>query len=364
MKKITRRDALRNGTAGLFAVGVAGLAGCTASIPGMGDDGATVTNWLANPSFDDVFVGEEYEEQLDEFEVEDSEVTDLNFDYLVPEAVFDNEQELNGLDLVERYGSSLRTTIGVPAMETDWALEQQTSWSFDYSYEQEFGGGETSQSDDQISIETTIIGGSFEPDDVVYELEEWVEDQYPDGVADERELSSEGEYEGYELYYLEVQHQAFAINSSHIIEVSGDGNTDSIAAIESVLDTRWDSGADSRWAEGTDFEDVFAQYDPGHRSRGQLTLEPFSVDDFEGIEEWLDGFIGSITSYEIDGATSDVTQLYAYENERDASVDDLREFVENNRDIGEEFETLEDFSVADEGSILVVTGTVRTSTID
>ena len=61
----------------------------------------------------------------------------------------------------------------------------------------------------------------------------------------------------------------------------------------------------------------------------------------------------AIAADEFDGETSD-------HHEGDADSEALRDHVESNRNIGDRWGTMSDYSVSDEGRTLVLTGTVRT----
>ena len=394
MKDITRREALRNGTAGLFAVGTAGLAGCTGSIPGVGSsyDGPTLENWLIEPSvsaaFDDDGAAEYWKEQreddtsigqvLDDVTVT-GEVTSREFYYIVPEAIFDHEEERSGLGRLAG-GSSFRDTIGISEHDTDWYLRQR----FDYEYEHEYSYADENDPEPETSteeIQMEIVSASFDRDDVEYHLDRAIgrlDDEDDDVDID---LVNEGSYEDHELWVFEVddgdveQRQAvYAVGDSHVIEIAAttehggfsddDPPTyiDTVDLLEQVLDARWHG--DGRWVDTDDGTELLEQYETG--SWGGITEELTEsdgddTDDDGSVAAWEDGLVGSVYAVDLDGSTSEYTQIYLYQNERNASVDDLRDHVETNQNRGSEFQHLEDISISEEGRVLVLTGTQPTS---
>lgn len=118
---ISRRNFIRNGTAGAAAVGLAGLAGCTSSLPFIGDDSSFEGDaWLFAPSFSDVQdlqpLVADYSEFSDPALEEAKLREDRGFDYVVPEEILDNEEEIDSNYPVAT-GSDSRDKFGVPATE-------------------------------------------------------------------------------------------------------------------------------------------------------------------------------------------------------------------------------------------------------
>ncbi|MFC4541539.1 hypothetical protein ACFO5R_06330 [Halosolutus amylolyticus] len=370
MEEISRRGLLRNGSAGVFAVGTAGLAGCTSSIPGFGDDysGANIKNWLVGFSFADFFQESEWKETLYQGgEIDDSE-REIDFAYVAPEPFLDHEEELSGYSQKMLEGEELRGKIGVPLMETDWALTQSVTWQYSYSYEEETWGGDTQTVEDRgnTGVSIGIASGSFDTDDIADNLERWIDDRTPDEVdGTEYELASEGEYEGYQLYQYEVENTVFAVDSNHVLEVSGGDYLDTIELAEAVLDVRWNQ--ENRLADEEDGEALLSRFDTGHYSTGTLH-EPLSSDEddtpsWQGspdLAEYEEGLVGKTTSYELDGSETDISEIYLYETERDADAETLREHVDVNRDLRDDWPTMEDYSISDHDRTLVLNGTMRT----
>lgn len=101
----------------------------------------------------------------------------------------------------------------------------------------------------------------------------------------------------------------------------------------------------------------------GHESEGELSPEPIEGPGLPERLEWLEGLVGSGSATTYDGSTSELTDVLTFESERDADADDFREYVAANRNLGDEYATLEDYSVTDHGRTLVLSGTVRTRTL-
>ena len=356
---ISRRNLLRNGGAGLLAIGTAGMAGCLDDVPVVGDvassaSGPSAEEWLANLQFDAVHDEDEMEEQVTGFGTEDVEIDDheepeFEFSYVVPQAVFDNEEELLVYWPLEQ-GEGQRNRVGVPATEVDWQIQQETEWEWEYTYTQETVGGTHENTDTgRTTLEVNVLAGEFVLDDVEDALEEWAEDRY------DEDLSSEGEYDGFDLY--EVDDMGFALRDDYLLEVSADQYVEFLAALEATIDARFD--ADGRWTDDEDAGGLLDHYASGHLVDGEIH-EPLDEEDGFGAEEWEDGLVGSVTSYEFGGDTTELTEVYLYEEERDADADALLEHVESNRDIRDQWASLEDYDVTDEGRVLILSGTVRT----
>ncbi|WP_436347988.1 hypothetical protein [Natronorubrum sp. FCH18a] len=360
----------------------AGLAGCTSSVPIIGDgDGASgpaVENWLADLSFSALFDEDELSDEYDDAELEESDQTGFEFNTVVPQAVFDNEEDLLLYWPLEQ-GSGLRSRAGVAATDIDWQLTQRVEWEYEFSYtETAWGGEQTYDEERQTSIEIGTVAGAFDPADVEDNLEDWAEDQ----AVDDEELSSEGEYEGFDLYEFETH--AFGVSEEYVVEAAGGQYLDLLEALEVAIDVRTTSVGG--WSETDDGEALLAQFDSAHLAEGELH-EPRSIEsaienqygDIDDMSDWqleeleeefedrLDDWelelVGSASAYEFDGDTTDVQEVYLYESESDADADELRDHVESNRDIGDDWATIEDLSIDDEGRALVLSGRVRTRSL-
>ena len=375
---ISRRTLLRNGGIGLVAMSTAGLAGCTSSLPVVGDDSASgpaVDRWLVDLSFSDLFDESELTDEYDDGELEGYDRTGFEFDTVVPQAVFDNEEELVVYWPLEQ-GSELRSTAGVTATDLDWQLTQHVEWEYDVTYTQETWDGTQSYEDERsASIDIGTLAGTFDPADVEDSLEDWADDQ----SAEDEGLSSEGEYEGFDLYAFEGS--AFGVNESYVVRVAGNRSLDSLEALEAAIDVQTTSVGGL--SETDDGETLLAQFESAHFASGELH-EPRTVeseierqygdiddipdrqrDDLEEhfedrLDDWELGLVGSASAYEFDGDKTDVHEVYLYETESDADAGELRDHVESNRDITDQWATIEDLSIGDEGRTLVLSGRVRT----
>ncbi|MDQ2049644.1 hypothetical protein RBH26_04020 [Natronolimnohabitans sp. A-GB9] len=362
----SRRDFVRDGAAGLATLGAVGLAGCTGSLPVIGDDdGAALEQWLVDPSLGDIL------ETDSDDEIDDIERRDRSFVYIAPEAFVDNEEATDpygghGALSIE---SESRSRAGVTATEIDWQLTQTV----------EYNGENTTGT----AIDVTILSGSFDPDDVEESLEQWVDDEY--GDDDDQELSSEGEYESFDCY--EIDGLGVAVRDNSVIEATGGSLVDPVAALEATIDARVDG--DDRWTDD-DAEALLDPLESGATVSGNVS-EPRTIENafesqyghrYDSIDElpeaqreqfeeqfdtehddWETGLMGEASSREIDGETTDIVDVLLYDSEGNADAEALRDHVEANRDVGDEWATLEDYSVSDEGRALVLTGTVRTRSL-
>ncbi|MFA9426620.1 hypothetical protein [Natronorubrum sp. A-ect3] len=374
---ISRRNFIRNGSTTALAVGTAGLAGCTSSLPVVGDDASAMAadEWLVDLSFTQLFQEDELNENYAEATLEEYDQTDREFSSVVPQAIFDNEEELVVYWPLEQ-GLDLRAKVGVPETDLDWQLSQHVEWEYEYSHLHETRyDSQTIEETQTASVDIGTLSGSFDPETVDETLERWVDDQH----SGDEDLSKAGEHEGFELY--EVGNLAFAVGDSHVIEADADTYLDPVAAVKAALDARWSS--DGVWAETDDGEALLAAFDSGHFATGEIH-DPRTVDsrleaqygDLEEIPEsqrdeleeriedslddWETGLTGTATAYEFDGETSDLHEVFLYEHEGDADPEALRDHVDSNRNIGDRWGTMSDYSVSDEGRTLVLTGTVRT----
>ncbi|SIR58859.1 hypothetical protein [Natronorubrum thiooxidans] len=374
---LSRRNFIRNSSATALAVGSAGLAGCTSSLPIVGDDASAVAvdEWLVELSFTELFQDDDLNDEYEDATLETHDQTDFTFDSVVPQAVFDNEEELVVYWPLEQ-GSDLRGKTGVPETDIDWQLSQHVAWEYEFSYTQTTWGGEQTYNNTRTaSADIGTLSGSFELETVEENLENWADDRY----SSDNDLSSEGEYEAFDLYQIEGQ--AFAVGDSHVIEASVDSALDPIAVVKAAIDARWNS--DGNWAETDDGETLLAQFDAGHLAEGEVHT-PRSVDSIleeqyggsadipdsrrddleeqieDDLDDWETGLTGTATAHEFDGETTALQEVFLYENEDDADPEALRDHVDSNRNIGNRWATISDYSVSDEGRTLVLTGTVRT----
>lgn len=361
---ISRRTLLRNGSAGAVTIGIAGLAGCTSSVPfiGGGDgSGPAVENWLFAPSFSDVLDNEPLEAEYENPSIENSEEQNREFEYVVPERILENETELDTHSPIE-LGSEFRSRVGVPATETDWVLTQTIEWEFDVTYES-WNGERTRQL--SAGLPTTFLSGSFDTDGVVDALETWVEDNF----ADEESLSDKGSQAGFDRY--EVGDYAFGVHEESLIQVdaSSERYLDPSAALEAAVDAR-DNG-NSVWTDDEDSEKLLSLIESGDSVNGRL-FRPFRADEYlddptdeqteqfeDDVEEWRIGLTGSGSTREIDGETTDFTQVFLYESEDDIDTNSFEEYVRRNRNYGEIYEFIEDYSIENDGRALILTGTMR-----
>ncbi|SFS79579.1 hypothetical protein [Halostagnicola kamekurae] len=343
---LSRRSLIRRGSTGVAAVGIASLAGCTGSIPFVGGDeygGVPMGNWLADPAF---------EELLDtsggqDFEISESTRTDAEFEYVLPEPIFEYADELDGYQQLQGGSAAeFRDRVGVPASDLDWQLTQSLSWEWENTRQTQYGRTTTAQQRSTVTID--ILGGAFEAGDVEDTLENWAGDS----------LSSEGEYEGYDFY--DTGNAAIGVGEEAIIRITSDqSNIDHITALEITIDANVDGSP--RLTDDDDANELLSQFDQGHINRGVLTENPeerFGT----GSEEagWETGLIGRSRASSIDGESAEISVVFLYESERNAVADEVETYVERNRDIYDEFATLEDYSVEEDGRSVTVTGTVET----
>lgn len=350
---LSRRSLIRRGSTGIAAVGIAGLAGCTGSIPFVGGDdygGVPVGNWLVDPAFEDILDTEQSEQQNNGFEISDSTRTDADFRYVLPEPIFEYADELDGYQQLQGGSvAQLRSRVGVPASDLDWQLSQNLAWEWEYTRMQtQFGETSevTAQQRSTVTIDT--LGGTFEADAVEASLENWAGDN----------LSSEGEYEGYDFY--EARSAAIGVGEETIIQITSDqSNIDHLTTLEIVIDANVDGSP--RLTDDDDANELLSQFDQGHINSGVLTEnmeERFGTGSEE--TEWETGLIGRSRASSIDGESAEISAVFLYESERNAVADDVEAYVERHRDLNDEFATLEDYSVEENGRTVTVTGTVRT----
>lgn len=87
------------------------------------------------------------------------------------------------------------------------------------------------------------------------------------------------------------------------------------------------------------------------------------IEDEIDIEDWEDGLVGSIGSFEIGGETTELTTAFLYESESAADAEAFREHVDTNRDVGDRWGTLDDYEVDASDRVLAVSGTIRTRSL-
>ncbi|KDE59874.1 hypothetical protein EL22_16020 [Halostagnicola sp. A56] len=327
-------------------MGIASLAGCTGSIPFVGGDdygGVSMGNWLADPAFEEILDTSGNQD----FEISESTRTDAGFQYVLPEPIFDYADELDGYQQLQGGSvAQLRERVGVPASDLDWQLSQNLAWEWEYTRQNQFGETTTAQQRSTVTID--ILGGAFEADAVEDTLEDWAGDG----------LSGEGEYEGYDFY--ETGTAAIGVGEEVIIQITSDrSNIDHLTVLEIAIDANVDGSP--RLTDDDDANELLSQFDQGHINSGVLTENPeerFGT----GSEEagWETGLIGRSRASSIDGESAEISAVFLYESERNAVADDVESYIERNRDLGDEFATLEDYSVEEDGRAVTVSGTVRT----
>lgn len=318
----SRREVLRKGSAGLLAVGTVGLAGCGDVIGGGGGGGGPsyasgqVADWLCDV-------------RLDAADRPDDDERSWSFDYHVPDVVFENEEYLSYSFLDA--SNELRNETGVTAADLDWYLQQNTD----------------------ASVE--IAAGSFE----IESIEEGLDDHWDGRVR------FIGQYEDnsqtFDLFEYDEREDPrryqYAVNDEYVLRTTWAGETDDI--LDQVIDARW--GEVGRWTEDPDGERLLEDLEIGQQVSGSVfePLDPNDV-DLDEENEWQYGIVGSTSTADVDGETTDITQQLLFERERDVDPEGFERFVERNRDIDDSYPLLEDYSIDQDGRILTLTGTVRT----
>lgn len=297
----------------------------------------------------------------------------MAFRHVVPEGIYDNVDDL-GTDYPVRRASDLRGRAGVAALDTDWALEQEAEWYYELS---------TSYRRRTATVDVQMVVGEFDTGTVVDNLEKWAEDQYGDNYDDEdneEAFESAGSEPGFELY--EVEEFAFGVSEDLLIQSRGDYPVDPVAVVEEAIATH--ENETNLWTDDDHGGELLAEYDEGDYVFGELhrpeTVEAKLERDYdegqrdnlddenreeieenyeEQIEDWESGLVGTTRSRSLDGDTIELHQVFLYETEGDTDSDALLKHVEANRDYNENWDTLEDYSISEEGRALILTGDVR-----
>ncbi|WP_148860412.1 hypothetical protein [Natronococcus pandeyae] len=339
----------------MLAIGMAGLAGCTSSLPGMNDDGTgsdEVESWLVEPTLADLFDDDRLTEQYEA--VDDIELRDREFEYTDAEAVFDNEEELVVYWPLEDE-TGVRDRTGVPAIDLDWQLDQRVTWEF--SAENERAGGAERTGTASTDLQISVLTGSFDPDEIETTLENWADDRFEeqtedeDGDEDEDGFSSEGDRNGYELY--EAGEYGFAVGTDHVVEIQTDPVVETMAALEAVLNGH-ERGTD-RWTDDEGVQDLLDQAGVGHLSEAELhearnreNLVAGRVEQRFGVETAdADELLEHRVEQRFGVATTDTDELLEQHVQDQYGVDDPDELSERERDrlretIEREFASLEE----------------------
>lgn len=335
MVDISRREFVRNGGGSMLAIGMAGLAGCTSSLPGTSDDGTgsdEVGSWLVEPTLTDLFDDDRLTEQYED--VDDIELRDREFEYTDAEAVFDNEEELVVYWPLEDE-TGVRDRTGVPAIDLDWQLDQQVTWEF--SAENEESGGAERTGTASTDLQISVLTGSFNPDEIETTLENWADDQFEDEDEDGDDgFSSEGELDGYDLY--EGGEYGFAVSTDHVLEIRTDPVVETTAALEAVSNGH-ERGTD-RWTDDEGVQDMLDQAGVGHlseaerheaRSRENLVAE--RVEQRFGVETAdADELLEHHAEQRFGVATTDTDELLERHVQDQYGIDDPDELSERERD--------------------------------
>ncbi|MFP8953954.1 hypothetical protein ACLI4Z_13445 [Natrialbaceae archaeon A-arb3/5] len=356
VEDLSRRELIRKSGISTIAIGTAGLAGCTASIPGIGgdDDGAALSSWLVEPDVTSVVDEDSLDDQYTNSSIETSDSQEQTFEYVVPDTVIDNDTEIGNYNVLSL--SDVRDAANQPATELDWELTQSITWEYDVSYEDDFSG--SSETTETATADISAISGSFTPDDVEESLEEWAEGGAFGGGA---ELSSAGSTEGFDFY--EAGSDGFAVSEGYVLMSEVDQHIDPVSVLEAVIDGRRE-GTD-RWTGDDDGSALLGQLSSGDLSTGFVYDDEMAETMLnQDPDEWETGLIGFASTFDIDGETTDISEVFLYESDREADPEALEEHVERNRDVGDRWATLGDFSVSESDRTLTLTGTVRTQTIN
>lgn len=344
----SRRRFLRRGGVGLAALGTAPLAGCTSDLPLLGDDEdestPAIDAWLADPE-PSAFV-------RDGYEVRERAFRERRFRFQDPSAVFDHDDRLSYDDL---WGRLVRDAFNVPAMDLDWQLVFHVDWWLDL-----FNERTGADVEERVQPESHVLSGAFDPDAIKAHLED-------DSNGD---VTAAGTAHGFDLY--ELGSVRFAVRDDYLVRTVGNVWIDPDAVLEFVLEARWgrdDSGTDGgrRWADDEHANPLLAERGSGQFANAAVFPPREPVEEPAYDWEWQTGLVGTTRSLSVDGETTALTDAFCYESAADADLEALTGFVETNRDVADDaFPTLEAYSVdrsADAESVLVLTGTARTSAI-
>lgn len=383
----SRRNFLRSSSVGMLAVGSAGLAGCTSSLPIVGDDGvsdAALDSWLVELPFTDLFQDDELASDREDAELEGHEQRDRSFDAVVPQAVLDNEAELTFYWPLQQ-GSGQRDRVGVTATELDWQLTQSVTWDYEFTYTYTGWSEQEETRERTAALDIGTFAGSFDPATIEENLNDWADGEFSEDGDDG--LESAGEHEGFDCY--ETDRMAFGVSDEYVLTVEGNSYLDSTTALEAAIDAH--VNAEARWTETDNGEAVLSSFDSGHLAeatvhetassrvasrleqngmlRRREDIDELSSDELDDRKEsidfgdWEEGLAGTATAYEFDGDSTELQAVYLYESESDADADALEDYADSNRDIGDEFATLEEYSIETEGRTLVLTGSIRTRSL-
>ncbi|MFC4438340.1 MULTISPECIES: hypothetical protein [Natrialbaceae] len=315
----------------MLAIGMAGLAGCTSSLPGMSDDGAgndEIGSWLAEPGLAEILDDDRLTEAYGDVDVVDAELRDREFDYTDVQAVFDHEEELVVYWPLED-ATGVRDRTGIPAIDLEWQLSQRVDWEF---------SAESETASARVRI--NVLAGSFDPDEIETALESWAEDQFENETEDDEEdedgLSREGERDGYELY--EAGEYGFAVGSDRVIEVQTESIIETTAALEAVLNGR-ETGTD-RWTDDEEVQELLDRAGVGHLSEGELhephnreTLIAEQIERQFGVETAdADELLAHRIEQRLGIATTDVDELVDHQLREWYGVDDPDEVPEEERE--------------------------------
>ncbi|WP_245852895.1 hypothetical protein [Natrinema ejinorense] len=268
--------------------------------------------------------------------------------------MFEHDDRLSYDDL---WGRLVRDAVNVPAMDLEWQLVQYVDWWLDLF-----------NADTGAAVEKTtaqpgihVLAGSFDPDEIEAHLED---DSNGDVTAD-------GTTRGFDLYTLGSSR--FAVRDDCLVRTLGSLWIDPDAVLEYVLEARWarteEGGTDGgrRWADDERAGSLLAERGSGQFADGAVFPPRDPIEEPAYDWEWQTGLVGTARSLAVDGATTELTDVVHYESADDADLEALREFVDTNRDVDDDaFPTLEEYAVErsdDAGSVLVLTGTARTSAI-
>lgn len=324
----------------MLAIGMAGLAGCTSSLPGMSDDGAgndEIGSWLVEPALAEILDDDRLTEAYGDVDVVDAELRDREFDYTDVQAVFDHEEELVVYWPLED-ATGVRDRTGIPAIDLEWQLSQRVDWEF--SAESESDGGNEESETASARVRINVLAGSFDPGEIETALESWAEDQFEneteDDQGDEDGLSREAERDGYELY--EAGEYGFAVGADRVIEVQTESIIETTAALEAVLNGR-ETGTD-RWTDDEEVQELLDRAGVGHLSEGELhephnreTLIAEQIERRFGVETAdADELLAHRIEQRLGIATTDVDELVDHQLREWYGVDDPDEVPEGERE--------------------------------
>lgn len=296
-RRVPRRTVLRTGAGGVAAAALSGLAGCGDLFPG-GDEGRSAyTEWIAEPG---TYTDQEH----------------IGFDYFEPATLSQYDDEL---------GVFYETYEGAAAVPP---LREAADVDFDEI--------------DAVTRLTlvTVLEVDYDRGAVADELE-------ADGFVDE------ADHEDYTIYLADDESFGVGIDGSTLVVGRGAEDLAPEEVVERTVDT-----ANQEEDRYVDEDEAFAEITDAVGSEMLVFGSRYDPVEETRIEQArFEGGVGNAETFQVDGETTDTTEVFLFEDDDDVDEDVVEDYV----DEVTAYEDHDRTTISADGRLVEITGSVDTA---